>query len=208
MAINTKTCSRCGENKGISYFTTRKASFDGLQPKCKECERLYRDKNKERRRVLQKAWDDSHRERKSFLFSRWVKENVENRAAYQKNYGPKYEASRKLVDPEYKMVRLLRRRLLHALKGAAKKGSAINLLGCTVGQARHHLETLFHSNPETGEVMSWDNHGVHGWHIDHIRPLASFNLQDVEQLANACHYTNLQPLWAKENLAKGARSPF
>lgn len=51
--------------------------------------------------------------------------------------------------------------------------------------------------------MSLENWGE--WHVDHIRPLASFDLEDSADLAMACHYTNLQPLWAKENLAKGNR---
>jgi len=50
--------------------------------------------------------------------------------------------------------------------------------------------------------MTWDNWTLDGWHIDHIKPLASFDLTDRKQLLEACHYTNLQPLWAKDNLTK------
>jgi hypothetical protein len=50
--------------------------------------------------------------------------------------------------------------------------------------------------------MSWDNWGTHGWHIDHIIPLSSFDLTDREQFLKACHYTNLQPLWAADNIRK------
>jgi hypothetical protein len=51
--------------------------------------------------------------------------------------------------------------------------------------------------------MSWENYGK--WHIDHIKPLSLFDLEDPEQLKQACHYTNLQPLWAEENIRKGNR---
>jgi hypothetical protein len=53
--------------------------------------------------------------------------------------------------------------------------------------------------------MSWGNYGFRGWHIDHIIPLASFDLTDREQFLKACHHTNLQPMWAKENLSKGSK---
>jgi hypothetical protein len=53
--------------------------------------------------------------------------------------------------------------------------------------------------------MSWNNYGLHGWHIDHIRPCASFDLTDPIQQKQCFHYTNLQPLWASENLSKGAK---
>ena len=49
--------------------------------------------------------------------------------------------------------------------------------------------------------MNWKNHSVKGWHVDHIKPLSSAkNYEDFKKL---CHYTNLQPLWAKDNLIKG-----
>jgi len=51
--------------------------------------------------------------------------------------------------------------------------------------------------------MSWDNHGE--WHIDHKQPLASFDLTDPDQFRAAAHYSNMQPLWASENLSKHAR---
>lgn len=72
-------------------------------------------------------------------------------------------------------------------------------LGCTVSEARAYLESLFHLG------MTWDNHGVDGWHIDHVRPLASFDRSDPDWQREAFHYTNLQPLWAADNIAKGAR---
>jgi hypothetical protein len=68
-----------------------------------------------------------------------------------------------------------------------------------------HIESFFYDRA-TGEKMTWGNYGFWGWHIDHIKPLASFDLTDVGQFRAACHYTNLQPLWAKENLAKGAKT--
>jgi hypothetical protein len=54
--------------------------------------------------------------------------------------------------------------------------------------------------------MSWATYGFRGWHIDHIRPCAAFNLSDPEQQKVCFHFSNLQPLWAPENLSKGATS--
>lgn len=92
----------------------------------------------------------------------------------------------------------LRDRLWEAIRGKVKSGSAVADLGCTVAEARAYLEALFQPG------MTWENYGE--WHIDHIRPLSSFSdLEDRDQLLQAVHYTNLQPLWAKDNIAKGSK---
>jgi hypothetical protein len=102
-------------------------------------------------------------------------------------------------DIEFKLGISLRSRLNRAIKDNTKQGSAIKLLGCTVNEVIFYLEAQFI------EGMSWENWSLHGWHIDHIKSLASFNLEDPTQLAMACHYSNLQPLWAKDNLSKGSK---
>lgn len=81
-----------------------------------------------------------------------------------------------------------------AIHGNQKVGSAIKDLGCSVEFFKKYLESLFL------EGMSWDNYGE--WHIDHKIPLSSFNLLDHKELSKACYYTNLQPLWAIDNLMK------
>ena len=53
--------------------------------------------------------------------------------------------------------------------------------------------------------MSWENKG--SWAVDHIRPLSSFNFDDEAEQRAACHYSNLQPLWASDNLKKSDRMP-
>ena len=94
----------------------------------------------------------------------------------------------------YRLAYYLRVRLNKALKGNYKSGSAVRDLGCSVEELKIHLESLFQDG------MNWENHGQ--WHIDHKKPLDSFDLTYRKQLLEACHYTNLQPLWAKDNLKK------
>ena len=70
-----------------------------------------------------------------------------------------------------------------------------------IEEFKHYLENLFYDK-EDGTKMSWKNYGYYGWHLDHIRPLSSFDLTDREQFLEACHYTNLQPMWGIENIRK------
>lgn len=93
---------------------------------------------------------------------------------------------------------LLRTSLLKALQGKVKTCSALRLLGCSIDQFRVHLQSKFRDG------MAWNNHGTI-WHIDHIKPCASFNLTNHNEQANCFHYSNMQPLLVLENLRKGDR---
>ena len=92
----------------------------------------------------------------------------------------------------------LRIRIINAIKSAPKKiikhSKTIELIGCDLKTVMDHIASQFTSG------MCWSNHGE--WHIDHIRPCASFDLTDPKQQKKCFHWTNLQPLWAKDNLYK------
>jgi len=111
-------------------------------------------------------------------------------------------------DIEYRISCCLRARLLSAVKQENKGGSAIEELGCSIAKFKLYLEDQFYLCSKTGEKMSWDNHTQEGWHIDHVIPLASFDLTNPEDVKKACHYTNLQPLWAYENRSKGDKIDY
>lgn len=102
-------------------------------------------------------------------------------------------------NPEWRLVRNLRRRLNFVLGGKRKCEATMNLVGCTSGQLIRHLETMFHGG------MTWDNYGRAGWHVDHRIPCDFFDLSKPEEQKRCFHYSNLQPLWAGDNLLKGSK---
>jgi hypothetical protein len=121
---------------------------------------------------------------------------AEAKRSLKRSLRRKYRRQRQASDPGYAAVRRLRRRLAKALKGSPKAASTLTLIGCSRSELRAHLESRF------APGMSWENR--HLWHIDHIRPCASFDLTDPDQQAQCFHYLNLQPLWALDNIRKGA----
>lgn len=124
-----------------------------------------------------------------------AKSQIEN---YRKNparfWRAQYERVRR--DPAQRIRATTRHRLWKALKGLSKSARSFELVGCTHRQLKLHIEAKFKPG------MSWDNYGVHGWHIDHIRPCESFDLSDPEHQRACFHFTNLQPLWCHENWRK------
>jgi len=158
-------------------------------------QKAYRLANLEKMRANNRAYGLKHREVINERAKLWYKNNKERKIAY--NY--EWQIRKLETDIQFKLARLLRSRMKHALRGGAKSGSGIRDLGCSSEDLVKHIESQF-----TGE-MSWQNFGLHGWHIDHIKPLRKFDLTDRKQFLEACHYTNLQPLWAFDNLSKGAK---
>ena len=119
----------------------------------------------------------------------------------KKCYTREFKKNNKGISENERLKHNLRNRLCQALKNNQKVGSAVQDLGCTIEEFKTYLEAKFQPG------MTWENYGLKGWHIDHIIPLDSFNLTNEEELKKACHYTNLQPLWAEDNLSKGNKLP-
>ena len=130
------------------------------------------------------------------------RKEVVNKATrkYYKNNPDKIKdgVNRRRQNPIQKLVDSQRARVCKAIKQINKSDKTMNLIGCSAIELKNYLESLF------ADGMSWDNYGYEGWHCDHIRPCASFDLNDPKQQKECFHYTNLQPLWAKDNLSKGS----
>jgi hypothetical protein len=111
----------------------------------------------------------------------------------------KYKVERCKVDPVFKLLVTLRCRLYHALinQKADKKYRTKQLTDCELPFLKEYIEAKF------TEGMTWENHGE--WHIDHIKPCCTFDLTKEEEQKKCFHYTNLQPLWASDNLSKGGK---
>ena len=152
---------------------------------CKEC-----------RKITTQKYYQENKESKKLSSSEYYKNNKEKankcRLAYQ----------RKKVkeDIRYRLTRNLRNRLYHALrtKNWKKNTNFTKYIGCTREELIVHLELKF--TPD----MNWSNYG--DWHIDHIIPLDSAGTE--EQLYQLCHYTNLQPMWALENIVKSNKHEY
>ncbi len=176
-----KICSKCNIEKSLNFFEKR--SVNSYRGSCKDCikiyMKLYCDKNHEKIVKQRKEVYQNNREQ-------ILEKNSNIRKIRLKN------------DVGYKLTYILRSRVKNAIKKnyGNKAYKTIDLTGCSIEQLKQHLESKFQSG------MSWDNYGLYGWHIDHIRPCASFNLTNPEQQKLCFHYTNLQPLWAKDNLSK------
>jgi len=129
---------------------------------------------------------------------RWRKAPPRVRTEKRKEWESQYYHKRS-SDQQERLRRVLRSRLRDAIQNGRRAGSAVRDAGCSMEELVAHIESLWLDG------MSWDNYGYRGWHIDHIRPLALFDLTDRGQFLAAVHYSNLQPLWAEDNLKKGKK---
>lgn len=151
-------------------------------------------------RAYTKEYNKAYRLREEVIARQTAYRNSPEYRAYKKAYNKAYQKA--LYQTTQGRLRIiLRSRLCSAIKNGYKAGSFVRDLGCTIEQLRAYLEEQFKPG------MTWDNWALDGWHIDHIKPLTSFDLTDREQFKKACHYTNLQPLWAEENFSKQDKTP-
>jgi hypothetical protein len=162
--------------------------------KRKEYHKKYRLDNLEKVKKMTKIWIENNREKFNKLVNKSYHKN--KKKIIKKNM--EYERKRLQTDMNWVLKKRLRNRLRQALKGISKSKSTMELLGVP---HMDFLKTWIECKFKEG--MTWENR--HLWHIDHIKPCSSFDLTKPEEQAKCFHYTNLQPLWASENLSKGNR---
>lgn len=204
-----KLCCVCKEIKSATteYFGINKNSKDGLRHACKECRHKEYLKNqsdciqKNRKRyankkeeilIKNKEYKETHKE----LYRQIGKEYYKNNMAKMKEKARINTYKRIQKDVGYRLLVRYRTRLYKALKGIIKPNHTLDLIGCSILELKAHLEKQF----EAG--MSWENYGK--WHVDHILPCARFDFTKQEDQQKCFHYSNLQPLWAEDNLKKSA----
>ena len=164
-----------------------------------DCLAQYRQGRAEQMTQYNKKYWQETKEEQGVRHRRWREENREHVNSYQREYVKQWAKHKSSTDPAYRIVKNLRHRLWSAVKSVSgkKQGHTLDFLACSRDQLLTHLEKQFSAG------MSWENYGE--WHIDHKKPCAAFDMTVKEEQAACFHYTNLQPLWAKDNLSKGAK---
>jgi hypothetical protein len=202
--MDVKFCKFCNTHHPLTqeYWNLQYGELKICKIYHKFVHNKYKERDVENYKLKRKLWNSNNKEKNNDSKRSYVSRNKgkvcssrQKWAEKNPNYHKEYRATRRKNDITFRISETIRSRCGNAVRGK-KSGSSVTDLGCTIEELKQHLESKFQ------EGMSWDNWGVHGWHIDHIIPLSSFDLTDREQFVKACHYTNLQPLWAKDNLRK------
>ena len=168
-------------NKEYCSQRAKKYNYENREKIKKNGER-YRKEKGEFCRAMGRDWYQRNKER---VIKRTV---AYSKKRYQNNFS-------------VRMMHVARARINAMLrrKAIGKFTSTAKLVGCSREELVKYLERQF----EPG--MTWDNYGIKGWHVDHILPCASFDFNCPVQQVACCHYSNLQPLWALDNIRKGAK---
>jgi hypothetical protein len=173
-----KNCIKCNIVKSLNDFPKRKESKDGRRGHCISCE-------KHRKKEYRLKYPNVNKE--------YILKNIDKFRKYKNHL----EKRKRTNDPLYKLKHNLRVRTCKYFKitKITKRNKTLSMIGITPIELKNYIEKKF------TEGMTWDNYGK--WHIDHIIPLNSVNSE--EGIIKLCHYTNLQPLWATDNIRKKDR---
>lgn len=191
------------EDQKVRSRNRRAADLDKSREYARRAYHKNKDKYRESRRAYRSQYYAENVAKIQEYTRIWRQENQDKVRAYRKEYNAthKRENTERVLkryhsEPSFKAAFLLRASTVRVFKQIKqdKKASTEDLLGCSSEEAKQHIEEQF------VEGMSWDNHG--DWHIDHIKPIDWWVKNSPETIKDACHYTNLQPLWAVDNLTK------
>lgn len=226
--VEKRWCGKCKAFKPLNIFGYSKSTWDNLRPTCKECLHEYNEEvaesrteyNKqywkdtmEKQKEKSKKWREENSEKVKENMKRWLEENAEykkqkdreykeaHKEAYKENHRKwrleHYQKMKEENGPEFiqhKIKSNIGRRIREIL-GQKKSERCADYVGCSLEDLRSHIEKTF------VEGMTWDNYGSE-WHIDHKIPCAAFDMDDSLEQRACWHYTNLQALWARDNIIK------
>lgn len=212
--IINKTCSVCNKTKERNCFSTN--GKKGLRSECKECRNMkakqhridnldkyrekdkkYYDKNKEIILEKSKQYNILNHDKICQNKKKYYQENIESIKDYhQKNKELRNQKKkeRNKNDTLFRIKESLKTRI-HKVLNCNKTDKSWNYIDCTCNELKEWLEYQFDNN------MTWDNYSIY-WHIDHVIPIATFNLLNKVQQKRCFHWTNLRPLNKSENMSK------
>ena len=210
-------CKKCEQNRSAEYREKNKERIKILRrvwrqnnpEKCKEYLKKYLSKNPHMTSVMRHRENMKKEEykekiiikRKEFYIKNKEKQRERRKIYYYNNKKKEREKNNKFKNKFYKenpferMKKNLRSRIREFLTEENKSKRTMEVVGLTKEQFIEYIENKF------VEDMSWDNYGK--WHLDHIIPLCTANTE--EEFIKLNHYTNLQPLWAIDNIRKNRK---
>ena len=189
-----KTCTNCGQCEKHSKDNNRR---DGLQTQCVQCNKAYRAANKDKISAYFRQHYEENKKEKCARHKAYYESHKDEIRAQQ----AEYIRNRCQTDEAFRLLKICRRRLSHALKGKQKTAKTLELIGCTADELVDHLERTM-----SPEVRALRDEGVEIV-VDHIIPCAAFDFSIAEHQRVCFNYTNLQYLDAPTNLSKRDKLP-
>lgn len=182
------------QNKEQIIKTTKEYAINNKE-KVKQYHQEYQQENKLELKNKKHNYYLDHKEEINQKNRLYGQENKDKLRIYYRDR----DKLKRQTNISFKILKNLRSRIRIALQNKKKINTTIKLIGCSINELKQHLESQF------TEGMSWNNYGIKGWHIDHIKPCKLFNLSQQEEQKICFHYTNLQPLWWYDNLKKSGK---
>ena len=190
--ISKQTVNRILKENGVVFGPSGRRFIGGREVSIKKYES--KPETKERRSMNHKKWYSENKEKWNEYMTEYRKSNIDRIRESKRNY----EKTRKNNDPVYKLINNFRTAIYQVLKenNVQKNGHYFDILKYTPEELINHLEKQFKDG------MTWDNYG--DFHIDHIIPISSFNIQEIgdEEFMKCWSLSNLQPMWGEENIRK------
>jgi hypothetical protein len=190
--IEGKTCSRCKIWNCLSHYNYSKSHWDNLRVDCKTCLHEIRSQNVKKIREYNVAYWQKTREEQTEKNRIWKEKNKEHLSKYYKNL--------RIENKNFRISDNMRSRMRKALKGHNKSSSTWDYIGMDRDQYMDWIEFQFYDG------MTWENYGT-WWHIDHVKPCVSFDMEKDENIRQCFGWWNTCPLLAKKNLQKGGKKP-